>query len=143
MKTKQIQDAILRELQRAARELSRDQLYALCVPSSTSNVLARFPRALYRLVDDGRVAQRLNEADGVLRYSLPTERYRMRNTINAWHVERKDHGSPTGWRTVVQGTEREARLCAGVLNASETKAENTAVSTESRAARAQLARRRA
>lgn len=82
-------------------------------------------RELHKLVASRRVTREWSKELNDYAYcahvhsvggSVGGVRYRIRNAINAWFVDREHPHIPGMWITVVKGTEGEAKKCLRVLD---------------------------
>lgn len=74
----------------------------------------RFATLLAALVDEKRVERWFDQELGEHRYRL-TQRYRLRQVIDSWHVDRLHPDNADHWHTIVMATESEARACLRAL----------------------------
>jgi len=114
---------------------SSDQLLALCnseLAGQGSPAVAkqRFMRALLGLAREGIVER---TADGAPpRYQMPApSRYRVRQVLDSWHVDRLHPDIADHWHTIAMCNEAEARTIVVALNELDRK---TRATSESRRA---------
>lgn len=138
MNSKHIQEIILRSLGSVAAGtgVTCVQLLALCNAEALHELSPEaVGHELAELVDRGHVGIAWDAAVAVTawRYRIPREHYRITNMLNAWSVDRADLEVPGRWRTVVMGTESEARVCMTALNIFHTKLSNQIARFKTRA----------
>src|SRR5687768_7135565 len=103
---------------------SSDQLWALCnaelaAHGSPAVSKQQFMRALFRLTSQGVMEWTADDAPPRHRVPAPS-RYRVRQVLDSWHVDRHHPDIPAHWHTIATCTEAEARTIAGALNVSIT-----------------------
>lgn len=74
----------------------------------------RFSMLLSGLVAEKRVERVFDKELGVHRYRL-MPRYRLRQVIDTWHVDRLHPHIADHWNVIVSATEAEARVCLAAL----------------------------
>jgi hypothetical protein len=126
------QDSIVAAI--GTNEVTHDQLLALCNTGASKPLASKeLARVLRILVKEGRIAHAWDASVSCWRYRRPCSRYRLRQVIDVWAVDRAHPDIADHWNQIVTATESEARVCKAALELFMCKLENQIAEFKARA----------
>jgi len=89
---------------------------------SPAVVKHQFTRVLVGMCREGTIERTIEPAPEYTRYRMPEPpRYRLRQVLDSWHVERLHPAIADHWHTIATCTEVEALVCMAALNEHDRK----------------------